>query len=123
MKFCWTTIGVSDFDKSLEFYTKVVGLAVDRTLTAGPKMKIAFLGAGETKLELIYDESAAKKGLGGGVSIGFEIDSVEAFMAELRTRGVAIESGPHEPNPTVKFFYVLDPDGLRVQFVENLKRP
>jgi lactoylglutathione lyase len=122
MKFCWTTIAVADFDKSLEFYSKVVGLTVDRTMTAGPRMKIAFLGAGETKLELIYDEAATKKGFGEGVSIGFEVESVDAFMGELRSRGVPIESGPHQPNPTVKFFYVLDPDGLRVQFVENVKR-
>lgn len=124
MKFCWTTISVADFDKSLEFYTKVVGLPVDRLMTANPKMKLAFLGAGETKLELLWDATAtaAKKGLGEGLSIGFEVDSADAFMADLRSRGVAIESGPHQPNPMVKFFYILDPDGLRVQFVENVKR-
>jgi lactoylglutathione lyase len=122
MKFCWTTIAVADFDKSLEFYTKVVGLTVDRAMTANPKMKLAFLGAGETKLELIYDEAATKRGFGEGISIGFEVESVDAFMAELRSRGVAIASGPHQPNPMVKFFYILDPDGLRVQFVENVKR-
>ena len=120
MKFCWTTINVADFEKSLEFYTKAVGLTVDRMLTANPRMKIAFLGSGETKLELIYDEAAAKKGFGEGISIGFEVASVDSAMEDLRSRGVRIASGPHQPGPKIKFFYVIDPDGLRVQFVENL---
>jgi lactoylglutathione lyase len=121
MKFCWTTINVADFDKSLEFYTKVVGLPVARTMTANPRMKLAFLGDGETKLELIYDEAATKKGFGEGISVGFEVESVDAFMGVLRSRGVPIASGPHQPSPMIKFFYLVDPDGLRVQFVENIK--
>ena len=120
MKFCWITISVRDFDKSLEFYTKVVGLPVDRAMTPSPKMKIAFLGSGETKVELIYDEASGSRSYGKDVSIGFEVDSINAFMGVLRAKGIDLESGPHQPNPRIKFIYVLDPNGFRVQFVENI---
>ena len=122
MKFCWITINVKDFEKSLEFYTRVVGLPVDRMMNPNPKMKIVFLGSGETKVELIYDEVSSTRNYGKDVSIGFEVDSLEAFMGALREKGIALESGPHQPNPTIKFVYVLDPNGFKVQFIENIKR-
>ena len=122
MKFCWITISVKDFEKSLEFYTKVVGLSVDRMMNPSPKMKIAFLGSGETKVELIYDDGGnVSRSYGQDVSIGFEVDSIEAFMEVLKEKGTALESGPHQPNPMIKFIYVLDPNGLKVQFVENIR--
>lgn len=36
--------------------------------------------------------------------------------------GVAFESGPHQPNPTIKFVYVLDLNGFKVRFIENMER-
>ena len=123
MKFCWVTINVKDFDRSMEFYTKVVGLTVDKTMNPGPNMKIAFLGAGETKVELIWDLARVERDYGRDVSIGFEVESMEQILAHLNSMGVKVDSGPHQPNPTVKFLYVLDPNGLHVQFVENVKRP
>ena len=121
MKFCWVTISVKDLEKSLEFYTKVVGLSVDRMMNPNPKMRIAFLGSGETKVELIYDEGSKSRDYGKDVSIGFEVDSIDTFMGVLREKGIEIESGPHQPNPMIKFIYVLDPNGFRVQFVENIR--
>jgi lactoylglutathione lyase len=121
MKFCWITIGVKDFEKSLEFYTKVVGLSVDRMMNPNPKMRIAFLGSGETKVELIDDEASSSRNYGKDVSIGFGVNSIDAFMGVLKEKGIELESGPHQPNPMIKFIYVLDPNGFRVQFIENIK--
>ncbi len=122
MKFCWITISVKDFEQSLEFYTNVVGLPVERMMNPSPKMKIAFLGSGETKVELIYDEATSTRNYGKDVSIGFEVDSIDAFMGVLKGKGIELESGPHQPNPTIRFIYVRDPNGVRVQFVENMPR-
>jgi len=38
-----------------------------------------------------------------------ELTYDEAAMADLRSRGVPIASGPHQPGPNIEFFYVLDP--------------
>ena len=121
MKFCWTTLMVKNLDESLKFYKDIVELNVSRRFNAGPGVEIAFLGEGETKLELICDEALKEVSIGHDISLGFEVDSVDAMMASVQKKGIDIHSGPFQPNPHSKFFYVLDPNGLKVQFVENIK--
>jgi lactoylglutathione lyase len=107
-------------EDSLKFYKEIVGLKENRRYAAGPGMEIAFLGEGETEIELICNEQRKEVDLGKDISIGFEIDSVDAMIASLKEQGISIHSGPMSPNPHVKFFYLLDPNGLKVQFVENM---
>ncbi len=120
MKFCWTTLMVNNMEESLKFYQEIVGLEIERRFNAGPGTEITFLGDGETKVELICNEKNNGVNLGEDISLGFEVKSVEAMMANLKEKGIAIHSGPFQPNPHTKFFYVLDPNGLKIQFVENL---
>ena len=119
MKFCWTTIMVNSMDESLKFYEEIVGLKLNRRFDAGPGKEIAFLGEGETQVELIRDESIEKVNIGEDISMGFEVKSVEEMMKFLKGKGIEIASGPIQPNPHIQFFYVKDPNGLNIQFVEN----
>ena len=119
MSFCWTTLHVNDLKESLEFYQEIVGLEIDRRFEAGPDTEIAFLGAGETKVELVDDENMEKVNIGEDISLGFEVDSVEKMMDFVQENDIDIHSGPIEPNPHIKFFYILDPNGAKIQFVEN----
>jgi len=119
MKFCWTTLMVSDMNDSIKFYQEIVGLQVNRRFDAGPGIEIAFLGDGETKVELIADEKNENPTIGQNISLGFEVDSIEDMMLFVKEKGIAIHSGPFEPNQHISFFYVLDPNGLKIQFVEN----
>ncbi len=122
MKFCWVTINVLDMDKSLAFYRDLVGLPVDRAMKPNDKMQIVFLGSGETKVELIYDPVSDSRQYGKDLSIGFEVESLDGMMDTLKAKGIKVEAGPFQPNPMVRFFYVLDPNGVQVQFVENTRR-
>ncbi|MBZ9688209.1 VOC family protein [Clostridium estertheticum] len=121
MKFCWSTLMVRNLEESLMFYTEIVGLNVSRRFNAGPGVEIAFLGDGETKVELICNEAIKEVNLGQDISLGFEVDSVDKMMAFVKGKGIDIHSGPFQPNPHNKFFYVLDPNGLKIQFVENIR--
>lgn len=120
MKFCWCTLMVKNLEESLKFYQEVVGLTVDRRFNAGPGTEIAFVGDGETKVELICSEANKEIGFGQDISLGFEVKSVDETMALVQSKGIAVQSGPIQPNPHVRFFYVLDPNGLKIQFVENM---
>ena len=105
-------------EESLKFYQEIVGLAVGRRF--GTEVEIAFLGDGETKVELICNKENKKVNIGKDISLGFEVKSVDEMMVFVKEKGIAIHSGPFQPNPHTKFFYVIDPNGLKIQFVENI---
>lgn len=103
----------------MKFYQEVVGLTISRRLAAGPGMDIVFLGEGETKIELIFDAKHLETNEPGGIFLGFEVDSVDEKIKFLKEKGLEI-SGPYQPQPYIKFFYVKDPNGVNIQFVENI---
>ena len=110
---------VKNLEESLSFYEEVVGLKVSRRFQAGPGVEIAFLGDGETKIELICDEASKEVNYGQDISLGFEVNSVNEMMALVKEKGIVINGGPFKPNPHTIFFYILDPNGLKIQLVEN----
>ena len=120
MKFCWCTITVKNMETSLKFYQEIVGLPLNRRFAAGPGTEICFLGEGETKVELICGAAHKTFNGGTGISLGFEVKSLDEKIKFIREKGLAVESGPYQPNPHLKFFHIKDPDGVNVQFVENL---
>lgn len=120
MKFCWTTINVINMNESVEFYQEIVGLELNRRFDAGQGIEIAFLGNGETKVELICNAENKEIDIGKDVCLGFEVDSVDDMMTYIKEKGLSVLEGPYQPNPNIRFFYILDPNGLRIQFVENI---
>jgi lactoylglutathione lyase len=122
MHFCWVTINVKDMEESLSFYRDIVGLPVNRKMKPRPGMEIIFLGSDGVEVELIKDEEGSNPFFGDDISLGFTVDSVDKTIEFLASKNIPIDSGPFQPNPMTKFFYVLDPNGLQVQFVENLSK-
>ncbi len=118
MAFLWCTVRVSDVDRSVKFYEDVVGLTVARRLPS-PYGDIVFLGDGETTLELMGGRQGE---IGDDISVGFSVDDLDKLAAELEAKGVKVHGGPFSPAPGVRFLYVQDPDGLKVQFVEQKGR-
>lgn len=118
MKMLWTTVNVTDLDKSLAFYKDIFGAEPNRRFQPAPGLEIAFLGDGEAQLELIQNDNFPE-GLYRGLSLGFDVESVDEKKAELEEKGY--ETSPVEsPNPHVKFFFTKDPDGVSIQFAEHL---
>lgn len=118
MKFCWTTIHVKSLEKSILFYHEIIGLDIVNQFEGGPGMKIAMLGEpGNALIELIEQKGISQESK--GISIGFEVPSIEKAMDHLRENGIAIKSGPFSPAPATTFFFVEDPDGLEVQIVQH----
>jgi len=121
MKMCWVTINVKNMEQSLQFYTETVGLTVDRRINPMPGTEIAFLKAGGIEVELIKNDRNPDPQFGRDISLGFEVESVDDLKSELEELdGLEIE-GPFQPNPRIKFFYIQDPNGVKIQFVENIK--
>ncbi len=119
MAFLWTTLTVNNMEESLTFYQEIVGLPLNRRFAAGPGVEIAFLGEGGTKVELICKEGIREVQMGPHLSLGFAVQSLDEKIAFVEGKGIQLHSGPFAPNPHTAFFYILDPNGLKIQFVEQ----
>lgn len=109
MNFLWTTLHVTQLEASLTFYRDRLGLAVNRQIEPA---KIVFLGNGETLLELIEGEAMPTE----SISLGFSVSNLEHWTESLRD---CLVSDIIAPMPGVRFCFVTDPDGYRVQLVET----
>lgn len=121
MKFLWCTINVKDMEESIRFYEEVVGLKVVNRFSAGPA-EIAFLGEGETKVELIHDGSDKWQGNKTGISLGFEAESLDGMMELVKEKGIEITGGPFQPGPDFRFFFIKDPNGVTIQLGEHITK-
>lgn len=120
MSFCWCTIRVNDIEESIKFYQEIVKLSISKRYITEAGKEICFLGDGETKVELIYDPTYKVTNTCEGISLGFEVDTIEEMIKFIKQKGLEIDKGPIQPNPHIKFFYVKDPNGFKIQFVENM---
>ena len=115
MKFNHVTLYVKDIEKSLKFYTEVVGLDVLDKMGDGHGNDIVFVGSGDTQVELI--STAKDFTAGSGISLGFIPSSLEDAKALLQEKGFGAGGDIMSPNPHTHFFFVKDPDGNTVQFI------
>ena len=119
MKFMWTTLPVSDMEKSLAFYSGLMGLGPIAKM-GSPAHQVVMLGEnGETKLELIYEPGRAlPENPGGTISMGYAPNNLDEFMAKVAEAGIPA-IGPISPTPDIRFYFIKDPDGYTVQLVEQ----
>ncbi|UCC33518.1 MAG: methylmalonyl-CoA epimerase [Candidatus Bathyarchaeota archaeon] len=91
-------IAVKDLDEALEIYEGVFGLEVEKIqIVEEQKVKIAFLHAGETQIELLEpteEEGAVARFIekrGEGVHhLAFAVDDIEAALQKIRDQGIAV---------------------------------
>ena len=121
MKFCWTTLQVNNLEITQKFYEEVVGLKLNRRFKPSEGMEIAFLGEGETEIELIESVHSEKYPTSGQISIGFVVETtLEDQISLLKKKGITALTEVVQPNPNIRFFYAKDPDGVSVQFVQRI---
>lgn len=115
MKMVHVTIHTCRFEEEVSFYQDIIGLSVDKDMR--PVRNMVFLNdsPGETCIEIIGEKDAQDAG-NGNLSIGFHTVDVDAKYAELKEAGLDV-SEMISPNPHVKFFFVKDPAGVKVQLI------
>ena len=131
MQMLHTMLRVGDLQRSIDFYTNVIGMELLRT-TDRPEQKysLAFVGFGggnkngEAELELTYNYGTSEYDLGtayGHIALG--VDSVAETCERIRQAGgrVTREPGPVKGGKTVIAF-VEDPDGYKIELIETASR-
>lgn len=119
MKFCWVTLNVNDMEESLKFYHEIIGLKILERFNVHEEMEIAMLGENEgTKIELIYNKNKNVSVQSEGLSIGFQVKSIDNAMKLVKDKNIPIKRGPISPTPSTRFFFIDDPNGIEIQIVQ-----
>jgi len=117
-------IRVGDLEKSLQFYTEVLGMKLLRRKDyPDGEFTLAFIGYGEessnTVIELTYNWGKDSYQIGDGFGhIALEVDDVYRATEEIRNRGGKIirAAGPMNAGTTIISF-IEDPDGYQIELI------
>jgi lactoylglutathione lyase len=124
MRILHTMLRVGDLNRSIDFYTQVLGMTLLRRKDYPEgRFTLAFLGYGDESeqaaIELTHnwDTDAYELGTGYG-HIALEVDDVYQACAEIKERGGKIlrEAGPMNAGTTIIAF-VADPDGYPIELL------
>ena len=126
MRILHTMIRVGDLERSLRFYTEVLGMRLLRRQDyPDGKFTLAFVGYEDESsgavIELTYnwDVDHYEPGTGFG-HIAIEVPDAYAACEEIKRRGgtVTREAGPMKHGTTVIAF-VADPDGYKLELIQK----
>ncbi|MGW8248581.1 MAG: lactoylglutathione lyase [Acidiferrobacterales bacterium] len=126
MRILHTMIRVGNLDRSLDFYTNVLGMQLLRKKDyPDGKFTLAFIGYGpeseQAVIELTHNWETDSYELGNGFGhIALAVDDAAAACEAIRQRGgkVVREAGPMKHGSTVIAF-IEDPDGYKIELIER----
>ncbi|MFC3150114.1 lactoylglutathione lyase [Litoribrevibacter euphylliae] len=126
MRILHTMLRVGDLDRSIEFYTNVLGMnLIRRSDNEQYKYTLAFVGYGNEKdgavIELTYNWGVSDYEHGGAFGhIAIETDDIYATCDAIKAKGgtVTREPGPVKGGTTVIAF-VKDPDGYSIELINK----
>ena len=128
MRILHTMLRVGDLDRSIKFYTGILGMReLRRKDYPDGKFTLAFIGyQDETEaaaIELTYNYGVEKYELGTAYGhIAIEVEDAYRTCEEIKRRGgkVTREAGPMKHGTTVIAF-IEDPDGYKVELIQRKK--
>lgn len=126
MKILHTMLRVGNLERSLTFYTEVLGMTLFRQHDYPEgRFTLAFVGYGsedsEAVIELTHNWDTPAYELGNGFGhIALAVPDAYAACAEIKNRGgvVVREAGPMKHGSTVIAF-VEDPDGYKIELIQR----
>ena len=126
MRILHTMLRVGDLDRSLAFYTEILGMRLLRRKDyPDGKFTLAFVGYGdeadEAVIELTHNWGVERYELGTAFGhIALAVPDAAAACTAIRARGgkVVREAGPMKHGMTVIAF-VEDPDGYKIELIQK----
>lgn len=126
MRILHTMLRVGDLQRSIDFYTRVLGMKLLRS-TDRPEQKytLAFVGYGDERehavLELTYNYGVDRYELGDAFGhIAIAVSDAAAACDRIRAAGgqVTRDAGPVKGGSTIIAF-VADPDGYKIELIQS----
>ena len=110
------SLTVKDLQKSVAWYTDVVGFTVDRRIERDGKLRSVAVSAGEVRILLNLDDGAKgwERVKGEGFSLNFNTaQDVDQVARRITERGGTLETEPKDMPWGARIFRLRDPDGFR----------
>jgi lactoylglutathione lyase len=126
MRFLHTMLRIGDMQRSVDFYTRVMGMKLLRT-TDRPEQKysLAFVGyesnPDQAEIELTYNYGVDKYEMGGAYGhIALGVGDIYATCEQIRAQGgnITREPGPVKGGDTLIAF-ITDPDGYKIELIQR----
>lgn len=126
MRLLHTMLRVGDLQRSIDFYTRVLGMTLLRqTDRPDQKYSLAFVGyesnPGQAEIELTYNHGVTQYELGTAYGhIALQVEDAVASCEAIRAAGGTItrDAGPVQGGTTVIAF-VQDPDGYKIELIQR----
>jgi lactoylglutathione lyase len=121
-----TMVRVRDLDKSLDFYTRLLGMNLLRRKDYPEgRFSLAFVGYGpeidHAAIELTHNwDQATDYDIGNGYGhIAIAVENIYAVCEELKAKGARVirEAGPMK-NDTLHLAFLQDPDGYKIELID-----
>ena len=126
MRMLHTMLRVGDLQRSIKFYTEVLGMKLLRTSDYPEgEFTLAFVGYGNeydnTVLELTYNYGKESYEMGSAFGhLAIEVDDIYAECEAVKAKGCKVvrEAGPMKSG-TLVIAFVEDPDGYKIEFIQK----
>jgi len=124
-KLLHTRLRVDDLERTVKFYTEILGLKLEARRESPRGAKLAFLRTpnSEELLEITYfPDSGPVKVQPDLMHLAFEVDDLAAFGKYLESKGIKFSDGPTVSQNTGSVFAFIDaPEGYEIELIQRAK--
>ena len=123
-KLLHTRYRVSDLEKTIDFYTKVLGLEEVRRSQSGRGSQLVFLKApgSEELIEICkFDESGPVQVGPDLTHLAFEVDDIAEFAKHSSALGYPLSDGPHTNSNGSAIAFIDAPEGYEIELIQPAK--
>jgi lactoylglutathione lyase len=124
-KLLHTRMRVDDLERTVKFYTEILGLELMTRHESPRGAKLAFLRTpnSEELLEITYfPDSGPVKVQPDLMHLAFEVDDLEAYGKYLESKGIKFSDGPTISKSSGSVFAFIDaPEGYEIELIQRAK--
>ena len=125
-KLLHTRYRLNDLEKSVKFYTEILGLKEVKRHKSPRGSELVFLEAPESKeqIELCYFPSSGPVQVQPDLThLAFEVDSLIEFEKHLNSHGLKYSDGPTIKPDGGGFAFIDAPEGYEIELIQRAKKP
>ncbi len=121
-KLLHTRYRVADLEKTISFYTDVLGLEETRRHTSGRGSQLVFLKApgSEEEIEICKFDESGPVVVGPDLThLAFEVNDIEEFARASSAKGYPLSDGPHPNGNGGAIAFIDAPEGYEIELIQR----